>query len=331
MKKIFLLLLSMSLLFVIGCGSGGGGSTADIPTSSPDGSSNVGNAASFTLTLNDGGTPAVAASSGLRHTLAIAAGTADHVRAVIRKMEDVHTSVPTWTEYDNEGNGIGTPVFVDVVTYKETYRRVVDAAISGNTAQITAPVSADSTDTYTFDVLTYRAGTPNEMLKSGHAEGVVVADNGNLSMTVYDICADPDKDLADATKVGSVFVQIPSRIISEQAYKVTADARTPIKKYFELGVSLASSGTTPSNTYDLATKPVVTSGTASLIAPFTQNQSDTSLLFAVKFFISDDMLDKTKNESFRNWVRVYPNDFGITGETLQSTFTPLASVQVPAQ
>jgi hypothetical protein len=335
MKKIFILLLSLSLLFVVGCGSGGGGGTASIPTSPGDSSGAV-NSGSFTLTLQDGD---VRAANGVRHIMAIDPAAADTVRAVIRKVELVPHVIPTCVGggFDDEGNCVGgTPGTTTVFSNEETYRRVVDAPISGGTVTITAPVSADGSDTYTIDVLTYTAGPPNEMLKFGRAVGVLITNGGNQTITINDICADPGIAVTDANKLGSVFIQIPTKIISEQTYNVAADVRTyegdstptPVRKSSQWGVSLSSSGTTLTNTFDL-TNPVKTAGTAKLTAPFTTNQLDTSLLFSVKFFINDNMLDTAKREKFTDWTRVYPGDPGTTGETLESTFVPLANVTVP--
>jgi len=308
------------MVVMYGCGSGGGGSTSGTPTNSSGSSTVSGEVGNFTINLNDG----AAVSSSSRHALAIVAGAATSARVVIRKIETVTTQVPIY-EVDEEGESTGVIIGTkDVTTTSETYRRVVDAAISGGQVTVTLPVG-----TYTFDVLTYIAGTPNTILKSGHKEGVEVTSGGSVGLTITDICADPGVSLTSLGKVGSVVMQIPTSIISEQAYNITADAKTPVRKYYELGIALSASGTIPVNTYDLSSNPLTIYGATRLTAPTTTNPADTSLKFTVKYFISDDMLDKTKNESHKNWVRIYPNTVGVSGETLESLFNPFIGVTIP--
>lgn len=311
MRKILLLILTVLVLFVIGCGSGGGGSTAGIPTTSPDGRQT----ASFTLILHEAAAPA---SGDSRHSLAINPGTANMARVVIRKILTQTTTVDVCSQYDDDGNCTGTWTPEPRTTTTEIYRKVVDSPIAGGSVSVEAPVSADSTDTYTFDVLTYLpfTGKPNEMLKFGHDPNVVVTAGGSASITINDC-------------VGSLVVNIPTKIISDQDYKVAfGAANTPVRGYYEMGVSLKSTGIGPAGTNDLSTSPLKSNGVPiSLTAPHTTNQGDTQLLFTVKYFISDGMLNK--GEKFTDWARIYPGDYGTTGETLASVLVPLATVTVP--
>jgi hypothetical protein len=309
-KKILLLILTVSVLFVIGCGSGGGGSTASTPTTSPGGVKT----ANFTLTLNEAAAPA---SGDSRHSLAMTPGTANMARVVIRKILTQTTTVDVCSQYDDDGNCTGTWNPTPMTTTTEIYRKVVDAPIVAASVSVEAPVSADSNDKYTFDVLTYRAATglPNEMLKFGHDPNVVVQAGGSATITINDI-------------VGSLVVNIPTKIVSDQAYNVTfGAANTPVRGYYELGVKLLSTGIGPTGTNDITQPVKISGGSKSLTAPHTTNQSDTQLLFTVKCFISDDMLNK--GEKFTDWTRIYPDDYGITGETLASVLVPLATMTLP--
>jgi hypothetical protein len=130
MKKFFLLLVSVSVLFVIGCGSGGNSATTS--NTSP-GSTGEPIAAGMGRISVSFGTESAKQAQAV--TL-----TADHARVVVRKIE-----VVTFTDPDTGDTSTGLST---------TYQGVADGAIPGT---ISLQVPADTG--YQIDVLTYEANS----------------------------------------------------------------------------------------------------------------------------------------------------------------------------
>jgi hypothetical protein len=311
MKKLLLL---VSALFMFGCGLGGGSASVTPGTGTPGtgtpGTSvapPAGALGSFSIKLIDGN----ATAAGVGKSVGLVSPNATNARIVVRQIGIVNYPSKQFLNVDTEGTpDVNGPfILVDHFTTAETYKKVYDPTIAGDgTVTFSTPRSFDANDLYTIDVLTYTSGSPNVMLKYGSLSNIQVGTTV-VSLVINDICSDLAKPFSDLTKVGRIqFVPPTQNLIKDlNAFVVSATVKSPIKQLFEVTATPNASG--------VSTGTVTGTLAATLTVPLTNNPADISLRYALKFFISADMLNT--GEAYTDWV--------INDSSMTSNFTPMVA------